>query len=77
MRYRIPQNADSPNYRHPQSESRPKFAEILLNLQKPDFKLLQWNSDDASPPAARTLGNPVEFASELYKELQDIYVNTS
>ena len=53
------------------------FAEILLALQKPDFKLLHWSSEDVCTVGeeARTLGNTSETETDLYKELQDIYAD--
>ena len=57
-------------------ESRPLFPDILMELQRPDFKLLKWTAEDVSAYSeqARTLGAPLEAGEELYQELQKTYV---
>ena len=61
--------------RHYEPQSRPTFFEILLALQRPDFQLLKWTSEDEASYSeeARTVGSPIEAGEELYAELQQMY----
>ena len=58
--------------RNPEPESRP---EIQVDLQRPDFKILTWTSEDvtAYSEQARTLGAPLEAGEELYTDIQHTY----
>ena len=64
-----------PSYRNPDPELRPSFDVILPELQRPDFKLLKWTSEDvtAYSEQARTLGAPLEAGEELYTDIQNTY----
>jgi hypothetical protein len=47
---------------------------LLVQLQTPDFKLLQWSEKDkAIGPEAATLGAALDKATELHKSLQEQY----
>ena len=69
-------NTFEPPCSHPQPESRPTFTNILGNLQRPDYQLLNWASDDVSSnsEAAKTLGAPLDEGFSLYKDLQNTYI---
>ena len=56
-------------------ESRPSFGAMVLELQRPDFKLLTWTSEDvaAHTEQARTLGAPLEAGENLYTDIQQMY----
>ena len=58
---------------------RPEFPDILLDLMRPDFKLLTWTSEDvaAHTEQARTLGAPLEAGENLYAELQKRYAKST
>ncbi|CAI8017965.1 Ephrin type-A receptor 8 (Fragment) [Geodia barretti] len=60
---------------NPESDSRPTFPEIQVELQRPDFKLLTWTAEDvaAYTEEARTLGAPLEVGNELYIDIQKTY----
>ena len=60
--------------RHPEASKRPKFADILVVLQQPDFMLLQWDPEEAVDERARTLGSQLDDTVELYKALRDTYL---
>ena len=62
-------------YRNPEPELRPEFPDILLDLMRPDFKLLMWTSEDgaAHTEQARTLGAPLEAGENLYTDIQNRY----
>ena len=53
-------------------DSRPMFPDVLLELQRPDFKLLTWTTEDvaAYTEEARTLGAPLEAGEELFRDLR-------
>ena len=53
-------------------DARPAFSDILLELQRPDFKLLSWTAEDVSiyTEQARTLGAPLEAGEELFSDLK-------
>ena len=53
-------------------DSRPMFLDVLLELQRPDFKLLTWTAEDvaAYTEEARTLGAPLEAGEELFRDLR-------
>ena len=61
--------------RNPEPDHRPTFPEILVGLQRPDFKLLTWTAEDvaAYTEEARTLGAPLEAGEELYTDIQKLY----
>ena len=61
--------------RNPEPESRPSFPEIQVDLQRPDFKILTWTSEDvtAYSEQARTLGAPLEAGEKLYTDIQNTY----
>ena len=46
-----------------------------MSLQKPDFKLLQWNKDEDLDEDSKTLGAPLEKGHQLYLDLQKIYIS--
>ena len=54
---------------------RPEFPDIQVELQRPDFKLLTWTSEDvaAHTEQARTLGAPLEAGQNLYSDIQKKY----
>ena len=64
--------------RNPESDSRPTFPEIQVELQRPDFKLLTWTAEDvaAYTEETRTLGAPLEAGEELYTDIQKSYIVT-
>ena len=61
--------------RNPSPDSRPSFPDVLVELQRPDFKLLTWTPEDvaAYSEQARTLGAPLEAGEELYTDIQKKY----
>ena len=68
-----------PICRHPDTNSRPTFFNILLDLQRPDFQLLKWTLEDVAAyrEEARTIGTSVEVGQELFTELQQLYSQTN
>ena len=58
--------------------SRPVFPHVLLELQRPDFKLLTWTAEDvaAYTEEARTLGAPLEAGEELFREHRYFFTET-
>jgi len=50
--------------------------DITTELQKPDFQVLNWSTEDTAScsDASRTLGCPAEAGHLLYKDLQTRYV---
>ena len=54
---------------------RPEFSDIQVELQRPDFKLLTWTSEDvtAHTEQARALGAPLEAEENLYTDMQKRY----
>ena len=61
--------------RHPEPDGRPSICDISMSLQKPDFKLLQWNKDEDLDEDSKTLGAPLEKGHQLYLDLQKIYIS--
>ena len=51
---------------------------VLLELQRPDFKLLTWTAEDvaAYTEEARTLGAPLEAGEELFREHRYFFTET-
>ena len=49
--------------------------EITTLLQKPDFQLLKWSSEElvSYSEEARTLGATLEAGHQLHKDLQKMY----
>ena len=63
------------NSRHPKTSQRPYFMEIVQWLSRPDPQLLRWSEEDrAVHPKACLLGAELEAVGELYKELQEVYM---
>ena len=63
-------------HRHPDSSSRPDFVSVVQQLSLPDTKLLKWSEEDkAIDPEAATLGAGLDRAMDLYKDLQEQYIN--
>ena len=61
-------------YRHPDCSSRPDFGMLLMQLGRPDTKLLKWSEEDRTiGTEAAMLGAPLDKATELYKDLQEQY----
>ena len=62
--------------RHPDAAQRPSAANISHWLSRPDSQLLRWSDEDrAVHPRASLLGAELEATVELYKELQESYIN--
>ena len=63
--------------RNPNVDERPTFCDIMQELQKSDFHILKWSTDDMSAysPELLTLGSPLELGKGLYKDLQTIYLS--
>lgn len=61
-------------YRHPNPKSRPAANDVMIMLQKPDFKY-KWTDNEISrySEEARTLGSGLENGHPLYQDLQQIY----
>ena len=65
--------------RNPEPDLRPEFTDVLLDLMRPDFKLLTWTAEDvaAHNEQARTLGAPLEAGENLYTDIQKRYVSST
>ena len=63
-------------YRHPEAAQRPSFPDILIPLQKPDFQVLQWSSEELTlySEEERTLGAALEAGHQLHSDLQIKYL---
>ncbi len=59
-------------FRQLEAADRPTVCDVNVNLQKPDFKLLLWNSEESSDES-RKLGAPLSAGKELYLDLQITY----
>ncbi len=59
-------------FRQLEAAGRPTVCDVNVNLQKPDFKLLLWNSEESSDES-RKLGAPLSAGKELYLDLQNTY----
>ena len=66
-------------YRHPKPGMRPQASDILVGIQRPDFILLRWSTNeiDLYSEVSRTLGTPLENGQCLHKDLQDMYLISS
>ena len=62
--------------RNPEAASRPKFCDFIIELQRPDFKILKWSENDKaiSSEKAMTLGAPIEEGASLFEDLQYTYM---
>ena len=62
--------------RQPDPNDRPAFMDVLIPLQKPDFQLLKWSSEELVlySEEARTLGATLEAGHQLHKDLQTKYL---
>ena len=56
-------------------DGRPSICDISMSLQKPDFKLLQWNKEEDLDEDSKALGAPLEKGHHLYLDLQKIYIS--
>ena len=63
--------------RHPETSGRPSFASLVSRLSQPENQLLKWTDRDKSiaHPQSTMLGAPLETASELYTNLQHLYLD--
>ena len=62
--------------RHPSASSRPDFVSVVQQLSLPDTKLLKWSEEDkAIDTEAATLGAGLDQSVNLYKGMQDSYIN--
>ena len=63
-------------FRHAEASQRPYFSDVTVLLQKPDFKLLNWSSEEVNMfrVEARTLGSPLEAGHQLHMDLQKTYL---
>jgi hypothetical protein len=66
-------------YRNPDANERPAIQDVMMPLQKPDFQILRWESEDASSSAAEAtiLGAPLQDGFHLYKDLQKTYLSAT
>ena len=64
--------------RHSAASERPDFPRIVQHLSLSDTKLLKWAEQDrtAAPAEATSLGAELKAAVDLYKELQNAYLNS-
>lgn len=62
--------------RHPVHSQRPPFSEISHYLSMSSDALLEWREEDqvGVDSRARELGAPLTEAVDLYKDLQDAYL---
>jgi hypothetical protein len=62
--------------RNPNVEERICFCEIIQQLQKSDYELLKWSTEDVNTysKGSRTIGAPLELGKELFVDLQNTYV---
>ena len=52
------------------------FTKICRNLSLPDPKLLQWSEEDRSAhPEATKLGASLQYALDLYTDLQTMFIS--
>ena len=60
-------------------DGRPAFLDITIPLQKPDFQILKWSSEDMKvySEKTRTLGTPLKHGQPLHKDLQRTYLTTN
>ena len=63
--------------RHPDSNERPTFGDIMQELQKSDFHIVKWSEEDIKTYSqkTRTLGAPLQLGKELYTDLQATYLD--
>jgi hypothetical protein len=66
-------------YRNPDANERPAIQDVMMPLQKPDFQILRWESEDASSSAAEAtiLGALLQDGFHLYEDLQKTYLSTT
>ena len=63
-------------HRNPTHAKRPPFSQISHYLSTSTDILLQWREEDeAVSVGASKLGASLEEAENLYKDLQDTYIN--
>ena len=62
--------------RHPVHSQRPPFSDISHYLSMSSDLLLEWREEDKAgvDSRARELGAPLTEAVDLYKDLQDVYL---
>ena len=63
-------------YRKPGASDRPGFLDIMVPIQKPDFQVLKWSSEEVNSYSerARTLGAPLDAGLQLHRDLQRTYL---
>ena len=63
-------------YRKPGASDRPGFLDIMVPIQKPDFQVLKWSSEEVNSysECARTLGAPLDAGLQLHRDLQRTYL---
>ncbi len=59
-------------YRQLEAADRPTACDVNVSLQKPEFKLLLWKSEELSKESTK-LGAPLSAGKELYLDLQNTY----
>ena len=62
--------------RKPDASDRPGFLDIMVPIQKPDFQILKWSSEEVNSYSehARTLGAPLDAGHQLHRDLQRTYL---
>ena len=67
------------DFRNPEASSRPTFCGVVIELQHPDFEILEWSDEDKAlySEKAMTLGAPIEEGANLFKDLQCTYLQKS
>lgn len=61
-------------FRHPETSSRPTFANLVSRLSQPEWAIILWTRrDKETHPQAAILGAPLEAGQGLYLELQNAY----
>ena len=62
--------------RHPDPSGRPNFPAVVQSLSRSDLELLKWSEEDKTAhPEATLLGTELDTATELYTDLQNMYLN--
>lgn len=66
------------HFRNPDPNLRPTFLKIVVALQRPDYKILHWSTEDTNTYSeqARSFGAPLSDGLDLYLTLQQAYINT-
>ena len=63
-------------HRHPDAGCRPAFFDIMTLLQKPDFQILKWSSEELKQftQQSMVLGLPLDKGRCLHRDLQRRYL---